>query len=99
MDGSKDLQRQVLGYYKYLWIKQKGRSQPNVYGLLPTVFQAEVTHEAYKTLFQKASFESWPLAAIEFYDFTKALKFSHDFFCCHFIPRSGEVTHSCSVKI
>ena len=80
MDGSKDLQRQVLGYYQYLWVRQKGRSLSDIYDLLPTVFQAEVTYLAYIKLIQKASCDTLILSA------TQLAKFQNIplliFFCC-----------------
>ena len=55
MQCSEDLQRQVLGYYEYLWIRRQGGNLSDIYHLLPTVFQAEITLATYLSLIEKVN--------------------------------------------
>ena len=53
MECSDDLQKQVAGYYEYMWIRREGSRLSHVYNLLPEVFQADVALATYESIFEK----------------------------------------------
>ena len=49
------MQRQVIGYYEYLWFRKKGVTDDGLMNDLPITFHAEVAKEANKHILDKVS--------------------------------------------
>ena len=50
-----EMQRQVIGYYEYLWFRKKGVTDDGLMNDLPITFHAEVAQEANKHILDKVS--------------------------------------------
>ncbi|CAH1786243.1 unnamed protein product [Owenia fusiformis] len=51
---SQDLQKEVVGYYEYLWLRKKGVSTENLFSDLPMTFLAELSYTINGIIIQKA---------------------------------------------
>ncbi|XP_071497085.1 uncharacterized protein [Diadema antillarum] len=49
-----DLQKQVIGYYEYLWVRKKGVTDESLINALPLTFHAEVSLSGNKYILDKA---------------------------------------------
>nr|XP_054756976.1 uncharacterized protein LOC129263078 [Lytechinus pictus] len=49
-----DLQKQVIGYYEYLWVRKKGVTDDSLINALPLTFHAEVSLSGNKYILDKA---------------------------------------------
>ena len=48
-----DLQRQVVGYYEYLWFRKKGVTDDSLINAMPLTFHAEVSLSGNKYILDK----------------------------------------------
>ncbi len=48
-----ELQRQVIGYYEYLWVRKKGILSEGIYDALPMSFKAEISHTTNSGILEK----------------------------------------------
>ena len=56
------MHQQVVGYYEYLWIRNKGVTDEGLMSMLPKTFHAEVSYSANKYILNKVGkmgIENW----------------------------------------
>lgn len=51
---SAELQIKVIGYYEYLWVRNKGKEGTEAFNELPIAFQAELSLETYQNMILKS---------------------------------------------
>ena len=52
---TEDLQKQVVGYYEYLWFRKKGVTDDSLINSMPLTFHAEVSLSGNKYILDKVS--------------------------------------------